>query len=162
MKKLFITIFLVAISVAMFAQNGMSLFKPVPKNLFTVVNKNLKAKNVSATTTNTVFLWRLSAMLTATELTWDKTAQQFTSSALSSVGPAIGLRHYTQLSDGTAYNNYGFNLGVLLGDDVFMAIPSNVKIAATVNAFNFFNFGGAYTINANNPWSILVGAVYTF
>jgi len=162
MKKAVIVLALIALSLSGMAQDGISLWKPVPKNLFQVVNAHNKLLNPKATAINSVFIWRLSAMITADELTWNKNTKQFVSTTLSSVGPAIGYRHYTQLNDGTGYNDWGVNLGVLLGTDINYAMPANAKIALTFNAFQFVNVGGAYTFNQPNNWSILIGANFTF
>ena len=161
MKKLIILFLLTVFSVTMI--NAQSIWKPVPKDLFTskIVPGKLQANGIEASK----WLWRLSAQVTADELIYNKTEKQLTSSPLSSVGPAIGFRHYVALSDGTPYANYGFSAAVLLGTNINQIDPAKIKIALCVNAFNYINFGGAYTLNVPSylsPWSILVGASVYF
>jgi hypothetical protein len=152
MKKLIIILVLACFSLAGYSQ--VSLFKPVPVDLFK--STGLKAGGSSA------WLWRLSALVVAEELVYDKVTKQFNSKPLSSVGPAIGYRHFTPLSDGTPYNDFGVNLAVLLGADLNTITPASLKAALVINAFQFINVGGAYTLNATNHWSILLGASINF
>jgi hypothetical protein len=161
MKKVIVLFMLVCFTLPGIAQ--VSLFKPVPKDLFT--SGIVPGKYLAAGEMPSKWLWRLSALVTADELVWDKTAKQFNSAPLSSVGPAIGFRHYTMLADGTPYNNYGFNAALLLGTNINQINPATMKFALTVNAFEFVNIGGAYTLNtpANlSPWRILLGASINF
>jgi hypothetical protein len=154
MKKLFlITILLASVLISSF---GQGLFRPVPQNLFKTdgwaINKEVKPS---------VWLWRLSANITAVELIYNKTTKQFDSQALSSAGPAIGFRHYVADSNGLPYNDFGVNLAVLLGTDIEHVTPANIKAALLINAFQFVNVGVDYGIGSKT-FGILLGASVNF
>lgn len=149
MKKLLITIIFVTITFGLF---GQSIFKPVPKNLFQTGDKALQ---------NGAFLWRFSAQLTATEFQWDKASKGFISLPLSSVGPAIGFRHFVPLADGTPFNNWGVNASLLMGVDINAAQPASVKLAITADLFKL-NVGFAYTFTGENHYGFLFGTSIAF
>jgi hypothetical protein len=74
-------------------------------------------------------------------MTWDKSTKQFNSVPLSGMGPGIGFHHFTELQDGSPYNDWGVNFLVLIGTDIEHVTPANLKAALTVNAFDIFNIG---------------------
>jgi hypothetical protein len=151
MKKLIVILLFAVFTASGFAQ---SIFKPVPSNLF---SHNLTASNV--TQNASTWFWRFSAEVTAEELTWNKTTKQFDSAPLSSVGPAIGYRHFVPLADGTPYNDFGVNLALLLGTDINTIDPATLKVALMVNAFKFVNLG----VDTNfKTVGILLGASINF
>jgi hypothetical protein len=152
MKKLLIILTLFLITIAAQAQ---SIWKPVQPCIFSPTA--LKASG-----TNSIWLWRLSAVVVADELTYNKVTKSFDSTPLSSLGPAIGYRHFTKLSDGSPYNDFGINAAVLLGTDINHISTASMKAAIIVNAFKFINIGGAYTFNVTNHFSILLGASINF
>jgi hypothetical protein len=154
MKKLLIILFLAVSTIIVQAQ--ISLFKPVPKNLFQTVNSNQKVSQ-----TPSVWLWRFSAMVTATELTYDKTSKQFLSAPLSSVGPAIGYKHYTALADNSPYNDWGINFAALIGTDINSIDPASIKAALLLNCFQFVNIGCDYSFGGKT-FGILIGANLAF
>jgi hypothetical protein len=136
MKKVFITLaLLVAMTLSSFAQ--VSLFKPVPKDLFKILHE----KRGSTLTESTTILWRFNATLAAEELIYNKTTKKFDSSPLSGTGPGFGIRHYYEQADGTAASDWGISLVALLGTDINNVTPASIKPALTVNAFNFLNVG---------------------
>jgi hypothetical protein len=136
MKKILITLaLLVAMTVTGFSQ--ISLFKPVPKDLF----KTLNLKVSKAGIVNTKILWRFDAQVIGNELTYNKVTKQLDSAPLSGVGPGFGIRHYYQAPDGTAATDWGVSLAVLVGTDLEHITPASIKPALTVNAFNFVNVG---------------------
>jgi hypothetical protein len=153
MKKIIVLLFFVAFTVSAFAQ---SAFKPVPKNLFVLDASSLKSVPVTS-----IWLWRFSAEVTAVELTWNKTSKQFDSSPLSSVGPAIGYRHFVPLADGTPYNDFGVNIAALLGTDINQINPASIKLALLINAFQFVNVGVDYSFSGKTV-GILLGASINF
>jgi hypothetical protein len=135
MKRLLIILSLVLLTVSIQAQH-VGLFRPVPKTLFTETPGVLNAPQNAS-----VWLWRLNANLVADEMTWDKSTKQFNSVPLSGMGPGIGFHHFTELQDGSPYNDWGVNFLVLIGTDIEHVTPANLKAALTVNAFDIFNIG---------------------
>jgi hypothetical protein len=154
MKKILTIIFLAAFTLSVSAQ---SIFKPVPGTLFKQDASSLKSLTNAST-----WLWRFSAMVTATELQYDKATKQFVSAPLSSVGPAIGYRHFTALPDGTPFNDWGINAAILLGTDLEHIDPARIKAALLINAFSFVNVGACYTFGGTNHFGILLGASISF
>ena len=139
MKKLIIILFLALFTTSSFAQG---LFRPIDKNMFKTDASSLKSSPLAS-----VWLWRFSAAVTAEELVWNKTTKQFDSAPLSSVGPAIGYRHFVPLADGTPYNDFGVNLAALLGTDINQINPASIKVALLINAFQFVNIGVDYSFS---------------
>jgi hypothetical protein len=152
MKKLITILLFATLAVSL---NAQSLFKPVPKDLFTQ-NKAV----LNATQNASVWLWRISANVTAVELNWNKETKQFDSQPLSSAGPAIGYRHFTQ-ANGLPYNDFGLNLAVLLGTDITHISPASVKVALIINALQYINVGADWNFGNNKP-GILIGASINF
>jgi len=136
--------------------SAQSLFKPVPVDLFTrsgTVDKTIQGTEA--------FLWRFSAQLTGVEYQYDKESKGFISLPLSSVGPAIGYRHYIALADSTPFNNWGVNLALLMGMDINKVEPAVMKLAITADLFKL-NIGVAYTFNSVNHYGILFGTSIAF
>ena len=157
LKILILAVLFSGIGIAAQAQ-GISIWKPVPKNLLTqTVDKNLKL----TTPVTGMWLWRFQAAVVATELTYDKTSKEWSSSALDAVGPGIGYRYYTTNADGTLVNTFGFNFLVLLGTDIENVTLASVKPALTLSAFNFVNVGADWNLG-NNKIGLLIGATVTF
>jgi hypothetical protein len=135
MKKLLLILTFAVLTIAMNAQ--ISLFKPVPKDLFKTLNLKVSKANL----VNTKILIRFDAQLVGNELTYNKVTKQLDSNPLSGVGPGIGIRHYYQAPDGSAASDWGVSLAILLGMDLQHITPASIKPALTVNAFNFVNVG---------------------
>lgn len=153
MKKLITILFFALFAIAVSAQ---SIFKPLPVDLFTANKTALKA-----TQNASIWLWRISGNIVATELTYNKVTKQFDSAPLSAVGPGIGYKHFTELSDGSIYNDFGVNFLALLGTDIEHITPASIKAALTINAFNFINLGVDYSFGGKT-FGILLGASVNF
>ena len=153
MKKLIIILFCIIQFSIISAQ---SLFKPVPSDLFT--REATADKTIRGTE---AFLWRFSAQLTGVEYQYDKDAKGFISLPLSSVGPAIGYRHYVALVDGAPFNNWGMNLSLLMGMDINGVEPAVMKLALTADLFKL-NVGFCYTFGSGNHYGILLGTSIAF
>jgi len=155
MKKLIVLLVFVGMSIGVF---GQSIWKPVPKNLL-FENKD---RDITLNSTSSTWLWRFSAVIAAQELVYDKTLKEFTSHPLSSIGPAIGYRHFVSLPDGTPYNDFGINAALLIGGDINQIELTKMKLALLVNAFKFINVGTTYTLNSTNKFGILLGGSVNF
>jgi hypothetical protein len=153
MKKIAVILMFLGFALAV---NAQSMWKPVPKTLFTELKGTVQAAPVSS-----VWLWRFNATLVADELVWDKTTKQFDSSPLSGVGPGIGIRHYYLAPDGTPASDWGVSFVALLGTDINNLSPADFKPVITVNAFNFLNVGVDYGVKAKT-FGILFGAQVSF
>ena len=151
MKKYLLLFVFTLCTLSMFSQ---SIWKPVPSNLF-----QTGKYTTSLSVIPSVWLWRVSANITAEELVWNKSTKQFNSAPLSSMGPAIGYRHYVAASDGTTITDYGFNAILLLGEDINHVDPASIKLGLTVNCFQYVNIG----IDTNfKTVGILLGASINF
>jgi hypothetical protein len=158
-KVLILAVMLSGIGLAAQAQNPVSIWKPVPKNLLQL--EKVTINTPQALTTPGIWIWRFQAAIVATELTYDKTSKQWQSNALSAVGPGVGYKYYTTNADGTLINTFGFNFLLLLGTDLENVSIASVKPALTVSAFNFLNIGADYNLG-NNKIGLLLGATVTF
>ena len=146
MKRIIFIMALIAITLTGLAQN-VSIWKPVPKNLFTIDKYGavkLTATNAPATG---VWLWRWDANVVLDELVYHSDIKQYVSTPLSAIGPAIGFKHYVPLSDGTAYNDFSITGAVLLGTDVYKPDLAAIKIAVMAEVFEHIKLGLAYTPN---------------
>lgn len=155
MKRLLIVISLFAFFAVSCAAQG--LFRPVDKSIFALTAD----KGLKATATPSVWIWRISGNIVATELVYNKVTKQFDSAPLSAVGPGIGYKHMTLLSDGSIYNDFGVNFLALLGTDIEHITPASIKAALTINAFQFVNIGVDYSFGGKT-FGILIGASVTF
>jgi hypothetical protein len=154
MKKIILLLFFVTFAVI---TNAQTIFHPVPSDIFKTHSGTFQTvQNPSA------WLWRMSAIVTATELTYEKATKQFISAPLSSVGPAIGYKHFYALPDGTPATDWGVSGALLLGMDINHIDPASMKAAILLNAFQFINVGGVYTFNNANHFGILIGASINF
>ena len=152
MKKLLIIFLLLGLSIYSYSQ---SIWQPIDKNMF----QSEKKYTTSLSVISSVWLWRFSANITAEELTYNTITKKFASAPLSSIGPAIGYKHYTELPDGTAYNDVGFSAILLFGTDINQINPAVVKVGLVVNAFQYINVG----IDTNfKTFGILLGASINF
>jgi hypothetical protein len=155
MKKLII---LFSFLFAFASMNAQSIWRPLDKSVFKT--KITTDKTVSVSQTPSLWLWRISANVIATELVYNKVSKQFDSAPLSGVGPGIGYKHMTLLADGSIYNDFGVNFVALVGTDLSHITPASIKPALTINAFNFVNVG-IDLINFKTV-GILIGASVTF
>ncbi|MGD0340313.1 MAG: hypothetical protein ABSA76_01210, partial [Bacteroidales bacterium] len=157
-KILILAVIMSGIGIAAQGQ-GVSIWKPVPKNLFQVEKTTIKTATQLATPG--MWLWRFQAGIVATELTYDKLSKQWQSSALDAVGPGVGYRYYTTNADGTLINTFGFNFLLLLGTNMENISLASIKPALTLSAFDFLNLGIDYNIG-NSKVGLLLGATVTF
>jgi hypothetical protein len=158
LKILILAVLFSGIGIAAQGQ-GVSIWKPVPKNLLQM--EKVTVSTPKQLTTPGVWIWRFQAAVVATELTYDKTSKEWSSSALDAVGPGIGYRYYTTNADGTLVNTFGFNFLVLLGTDIEKVTLASVKPALTISAFNFVNVGCDYNLG-DKKVGLLLGATVTF
>jgi hypothetical protein len=100
---------------------------------------------------------RPAAQLTAIQFNWNPEEKQFTPSQFSSAGIGLGIQNYVE-HDGKVINNYGANLLIVLDASQGTA---GIGGAITVNALQFVNLGGGYSIT-NKQWFLLTGAGYNF
>jgi hypothetical protein len=164
MKKVILLLTLVILAGAIQAQ---SIWKPVPKDLFTkdatIYNEGgevlLSLENASE------WLWRFDGTVLIDELVWHKDTRQFVSVPLSAVGPAIGYKHYSALPDGTPYNDFGVSAAVLLGTNIYDPSLASAKLVVMVTVFQYIKFGGVYTLNVPadvGHFGIAIGAGINF
>ena len=132
MKKLLMITVLCLFATITFSQG---IFYPVTSGTFAKVGVN---QNIPQSLPS-IWVWRISATITADELVWNKETKNFLSNPLSAVGPAIGYRHFVQLSNGTIYNDFGINAAIF------------------VNCFQYINIGVDYDFSKGVP-GILLGA----
>ena len=132
---------------------SQGIFYPVTSGTFAKVGVN---QNIPQSLPS-IWVWRISATITADELVWNKETKNFLSNPLSAVGPAIGYRHFVQLSNGTIYNDFGINAAALLGFNINDVNPTNFKGAIFVNCFQYINIGVDYDFSKGVP-GILLGA----
>lgn len=158
-KILILAVIMSGMGLSVQAQDAVSIWKPVPKNLFQVEKTTIRT--VTQLTTPGMWLWRFQAGIVATELTYDKLSKQWQSSALNAVGPGVGYRYYTTNTDGTLINTFGFNFLLLLGTNMENISIASIKPALTVSAFDFLNVGVDYNIG-NSKVGLLLGATVTF
>lgn len=158
-KILILAVIMSGMGLSVQAQDAVSIWKPVPKNLFQVEKTTIRT--VTQLTTPGMWLWRFQAGIVATELTYDKLSKQWQSSALNAVGPGVGYRYYTTNADGTLINTFGFNFLLLLGTNMENISIASIKPALTVSAFDFLNVGVDYNIG-NSKVGLLLGATVTF
>jgi len=160
MKKLLILMAFVAITISGFSQGPWRGFlRPVTHQQF--VNR-LNATCPLNTSVEPSSLWyfRPAIEISATQLTYDRTSKEWSSSSLTSAGLGLGYQHYID-NNGTPYNNYGFNLLMLLGAVPTETTSASVSFAGTVSAFRLINVGGGYNVTTKNPF-ILLAVTYNF
>jgi hypothetical protein len=161
MKRLLMLLILVVCSLNVFSQSFQGFFKPVPKDLFKNDKYNSTYfKNVVDSTKKGVWLFRFDAEVTAVQLVYNKTLKSWISSPLSSAGPGIGYKHYTEV-DGEPYNDFGVNALVLLGYNWNRLSEASVSTVCTVNFLEYVNIGGGYDW-VNKAPLVLLGATIKF
>jgi len=151
MKKLIVLLLLAGLFATASAQiKRVSLFQPVPSNLFDQDNIGLKAlKNGS------VFIPRISAGVIANQFTYNKDTKQIDMTSFSKVGLGLSYAHFIPLND-EAYNNYSFNAFVFFPVD-----ESGLSLALTVSALQYINIGLGYDLGNKQVFG-LTGITYTF
>jgi|GEM_PF-2758924 hypothetical protein len=149
-----------ALSIGAYSQGPWNgFFRPAKMN--TKVQTMLKSnasdlvKVTEVTGKESVWLFRPSAALTAIQFTYDKDLKTFISSAFTSAGVGLGYQHYVD-NNGTAVNNFGFNLLIML--DGADNTEAGFGVAGTFNALNFVNIGGGYNLTGKKAFLLLGGS----
>jgi hypothetical protein len=142
MKRLLLISVLLVIISNTFGQ----FFKPVPRDLFSNVTADSRAKGSS------IWLPRPSATISAVQWNYDKDAKTFNAIAFQSVGLGVGYQHFIE-ANGVPYNNYGFNALMLLGTDISAAV--------TCTALGIINAGICYNITLRQ-FGVLTGVQIRF
>lgn len=168
MKKLIILFLLVSVTCVLNAQKSdlttkVSLFKPVPSNLF----KSQVAYNTTVgaiVEVPSAWFLRLTAGAVTTRNTYDKVTKKWNTAPMSAVGMGAGYQHYTALADGTPYNNYGFNLLLLTSVRLFDQEQATMGVGLFATFFQFINVGFDYMpgLEAGNKFGIDTGVTLKF
>lgn len=159
MKKLLILMAFVAITISGFSQSAWDGFlRPVTYQQFKnhVTANSLK----QATAGSSVWLFRPAIEISATQLIYDRSTKDWTSSSFTSAGLGLGYQHYID-NNGTPYNNYGFNLLMLFTAIPTETSPASISFAGTFSALKFIDVGGGYNVTTKNPF-VLLGITYNF
>jgi hypothetical protein len=141
--KVLITVIFVTISFGAYGQ----FLKPVPKNLFSEVTVDSKAKGNS--------IWMMRPAITVTAVQWNYKDGAFSANAFQSAGFGAGWQHFRPVSstDLTPYNDWGVNGMILLGTDISAAV--------TVSGLGIINLGVLYNFTQKAP-GILTGVQIRF
>lgn len=155
MKKIILLFALIALFATGNAQiKSVPLFKPVPQDLFTADQYDLKSlENAS------IWMLRPSIQITAVQLIWNKETKSFDSSPLSSIGAGISYQHYIEVNE-KPFNNFGVNAFVLLGTDITEVSPASLGIATTIN-YSIINAGVGYNFGNKAPF-LLTGVTLKY
>lgn len=148
MRKVFISLFFVALTVTGFSQG-----------LFHKVESFPVKGNTKEVTLNQKWEWRFDGTISLSEVLYNKDTKAFETNLVVGIGPAIGYQHYvpTSAADPTPFNNYGVSAALLLGD--------KMKIALQMNLMQYFRFGLTYTPKASTgifPIGAFFGGGITF
>lgn len=145
-KLLIIGLLLSGISTISVAQGHNRLFAPVENDFL------LKMKaNGTAVSNNTAWLPRIAAGMSAAQMYYDKESKNWTTSSLNAVCFGYGFQHFIQAND-KPYNDYGFNILVLLDIKPTETTYTAFSTAATVSALEYLNFGGGYNFTLKKPF----------
>lgn len=156
MKKILITLFLLATFAVVSAQSPFNgFFKPVDKNMFKGGDNGSKALENAST-----WKFRPTIEITALQLVWNKSANNFDAASLQSAGPGLSYAHYVEV-DSLPYNNFSINGLVLFGLIPGEIVKTSVSLAATVSALEFVNLGLGYNFTIKTPF-ILTGVTLKF
>lgn len=153
MKKFLFLVVLMSFTLMTFGQSKFKgFFKPVSYDTPALHTRALgEATNV--------WLLRPIVTLSAVQFTWNPELKQFDSNAFSSTGMGISYAHYIDVNN-EPYNNFGFNLLVLLNSYTIDQAAS-VSLAGTISALKFVSLGGGYDIG-KKVFFLLTGVSYSF
>lgn len=127
-------------------KNLKSMFRPVDDDMFAQRLELYGATD--ADKAQSVWLPRFNTAVAFVKLTpTSEDKQVFESKPFSAVGFGAGYQHFIN-SNNKPYNNYGFNVLLLLNIDPTETGPSGISLAGTVNAFEFINVGAGYDFQA--------------
>ena len=147
MKKLLITLAILLIGTAVFAQGPWSgFFQPVPKDML----KSLKADSTP------VLKWKFrpTVNVVAMKLIPTGDSRVFEMSSLNSAGAGIKYAHFTNFN-GAPYNNFSVNGLVLFGVNPGSTTAATVSMAVTFEAFECISAGGGYDFGLKKPMILL-------
>lgn len=153
MKKLYLLLLILGLSLPLMAQQPVGFFQPVPKNLFQVSGDRARANQ-------SIWLLRPTIEITAMQLTWNKEQKNFDISSLQSAGPGISYAHYISVND-EPYNNFSVNALLLFGLKPGETIQTTISTAVTLSAFEFVNLGVGRNFTTNKNF-ILTGVTLKF
>ena len=155
MKRLIILLILVTLTVPGYSQSVFKgFFKPIPDNIF-----EAKYSLGAMTVVPAKWLIRPQVSITAVQINL-KTRE---TSTFNSAGVGVGYQHYINI-EGRPFNNYGFNLLLLLGQEIATEgeLPKAAfSIAAVANVLGWINVGPIYD-TGNNTFGILTGVSLKF
>lgn len=145
MRKLLLLLLLCVPLIGSAQSKFTGFFKPVPDNLFPQKYFISRGANIPGT-----WLFRPQLSLTAVQLNYDKQLQKITAKNFVNAWIGIGYSHFVNL-DGEPFNNYGFNLLLLFGQEqpVTPARESSVSLAAVFNALGWVNVGPVFDLGSN-------------
>lgn len=154
MKKriTFMILFLLATVLTFGQDKWKGFFKPV-----TYDTPSLKTR-AAGQATNT-WLFRPVVTLTAIEFVWNKELKQFDSGKFNSAGAGIGYAHYIDVNN-EPYNNYGFNLLVLM-NQYDAKNGAGISLVSAVSALKFVSVGVGYDLG-RKTYFFLTGVSYSF
>jgi hypothetical protein len=126
--------------------SAQSVWKPLPKDLFKILNSNLKQGQNAITHT---WLWRIDGTFAVTESVYNSNIGDYQTSVFSGVGPTFGINLFVPKSkiDPTPYNILGFSGGILVGTDFYNMSLSSLKAVIMAKVFEYAKFGVSYTPN---------------
>ena len=144
MKKLITLILFASLT---FALNAQGLLKTVP--LFPTKVENEKRVSLGEVPITHKILFRLDATMAVKEVNINKVTKESIVTDVSFIGPAVGFQSYipTSATDGTPVNNYGASLGIALGRTIYQPNLAEFKTVLAINIWQYFRFGGTYTLN---------------
>ena len=154
MKKL---ILLLLVIVSTFTIEAQSIWKPVPKDLFSAelsADRTVKG--------NSVLLPRWTAGISAEKLNYNKVTKKLEPESFSKIGIGFSLANYIDVN-GEPYNNWSVNAFLFLPT---LNTDNIISLAVTVSALQYLQIGFDFEPGKWNsdyfPVSPLLGLKYTF
>ena len=131
-RKMAVLIGVLAILPVMASAQKISIFAPVPDNLF--AREQTADKNFI---TESKFLPRFTFGVNGNLLLYNKVLKQFEQQDYARAGAGLSMAHYKPGVDGTPFNDWSLNFLVLKP----LAGDASISYAVTVSAFTFFQAG---------------------
>lgn len=151
MKKLILVAALLVVTLTAFSQ---SLWKPVPKDLFTAADRTFRGTSI--------WLPRWTAGVSASQLNYNKVTKKMEPVSFSKIGIGFSWAHYIE-SDGLPYNNFSVNAFLFLPT---LNTDNIISLAVTISALQYLQIGFDFEPGKWNsdyfPVSPLLGLKYTF
>lgn len=144
MKKLIVLFLFVSLA---FAGKSQGLLKTVVP--FPTQKENNRRVSLGEVPITHKIVFRLDATMAVKEVNINKVTKESIITDVSFIGPAVGFQSYvpTSATDGTPVNNYGASLGLALGRTVYQPNLAELKTVLAINIWQYFKFGGTYTLN---------------